>query len=175
MEDLRMIKTRKKLYHALGILMQEKSFESVTVSELVSAAGITRKTFYNHYQDKIDLVQEYQAGLTLEIQKIQSRYQSFDLDYFTEIFSFIDSQDILLTSLLSYNGSMELQSIIKETMCRYCKNILSATISVPELLEYQSVVTASAIFGIIQHWLAAGRKISPAQLAEITAHLKLLS
>ena len=116
MTDLRTIKTRQKLYHTLGLLLQEKSFESITVSELVGAAGITRKTFYNHYQDKIDLVQEYQAVITQDIKKIQSSHRHFDQSYFVEVFTYLDSQDLLLTSLLSYNGSMELQSIIKGTM-----------------------------------------------------------
>jgi AcrR family transcriptional regulator len=162
-----MIKTQHKLYHALGTLLQQKSFESVTVSELVDAAGVTRKTFYNHYQDKIDLVQEYQAALTLDIQKIQSRHRHFDRDYFVEIFSYLDKQDILLTSLLSYNGSLELQGIIKETMYRYCSNALSAAVRQPDVLEYRSVVTANAIFGVVQHWLATGRKSTPEELAGI--------
>jgi len=174
MTDLRTIKTRQKLYHTLGLLLQEKSFESITVSELVGAAGITRKTFYNHYQDKIDLVQEYQAVITQDIKKIQSSHRHFDQSYFVEVFTYLDSQDLLLTSLLSYNGSMELQSIIKGTMCRYCKQLLSSAISSPDVLEYQSVVTANAIFGIIQHWLTTGRKKTPAELADIISQLRLL-
>jgi len=171
MTDQRIIKTRHKLYHALGTLLQQKSFESVTVSELVDTAGVTRKTFYNHYQDKIDLVQEYQAALTLDIQKIQSRHRYFDRAYFVEIFTYLDKQDLLLASLLSYNGSLELQGIIKETMCRYCSNALSASVRQPDLLEYRSVFTANAIFGVVQHWLATGKKSTPAELAEIMTGL----
>lgn len=174
MTDPRITKTREKLYHTFGLLLQTKSFESISVSELVNAAGITRKTFYNHYQDKIDLVQEYQAGLTSEIQGIQSRHHQFDQSYFVEVFSLLDRQDILLTSLLSHNGSIELQAIIKGTMFRYCKKLLSTTISNPEVLEYQSVATANAIFGIIQHWLTTGKKSTPQELAKTLAHLKLI-
>lgn len=174
MTDLRVTRTRQKLYHTFGLLLQTKSFEAITVSELVKAAGITRKTFYNHYQDKIDLVQDYQSGITGDIQKIQSMHRQFDQAYFVEVFSYLDKQDILLTSLLSHNGSIELQAIIKGTMFRYCKKLLSKTIPDPNVLEYQSVATANAIFGVIQHWLTTGKKSTPLELAKTITCLKLV-
>lgn len=174
MTDQRTLKTKNRLYHTLGLLLQERSFESITVSELVSAAGITRKTFYNHYQDKIDLVQEYQAEITRDIQKIQSRHQSFDRAYFIEVLQYLDRQDILLASLLSYNGSLELQSLIKGTMYRFCRELLSRTITIPDILEYQAVITANAIFGVIQHWLTTGKKLSPEELARVLSCLKFI-
>jgi len=174
MTDLRIIKTRNALYHTLGLLLQDKPFEAITVSELVAAAGVTRKTFYNHYQDKIDLVQEYQADLTQDIRKIQDRYRRLDQDYFVAIFSYLDGQDILLTSLLSDNGSMELQAIIKGTMCTHCREWLSQPGASPEVLEYQSVITANAIFGLIQHWLITGKRQTPVELAGIVAQLKFI-
>ena len=175
MTDLRTLKTKNRLYHTLGLLLQEKSFESITVSELVGAAGITRKTFYNHYQDKIDLVQEYQAEINRDIKKIQSRHRTFDHAYFIEVLQYLDQQDMLLTALLSSNGSMELQSIIKGTMFRFCRDFLSRTIAIPDVLEYQAVVTANAIFGVIQHWLTTGKKLSPEELARTLSCLKIIS
>jgi hypothetical protein len=41
--------------HALVALMQEKSFEEITVQDLLERAGVGRSTFYVHYRDKDDL------------------------------------------------------------------------------------------------------------------------
>ena len=48
--------TRDKLKNALTILLNEKSLNDISVSELTKEASINRGTFYLHYDDKMDLV-----------------------------------------------------------------------------------------------------------------------
>ena len=48
--------TRDKLKKALTILLNEKSLNDISVSELTKEASINRGTFYLHYDDKMDLV-----------------------------------------------------------------------------------------------------------------------
>lgn len=81
--------------------------------------------------------------------------------------SFLNTQDYLLTSLLSYSGSLEIQSIMRRTMEKYCRHQLEPMIHDPLQLEYQSIVTAGSIFAIVQHWLVTDKKISPEELAEV--------
>jgi AcrR family transcriptional regulator len=54
-EDLRVKRTRKMLRDALVELIDEKGFESITVTDLAERAMINRATFYRHYRDKEDL------------------------------------------------------------------------------------------------------------------------
>jgi AcrR family transcriptional regulator len=56
-EDPRITRTRNLLFSALGELMREKSFESITVSEITERATLNRVTFYAHFQDKFDLLE----------------------------------------------------------------------------------------------------------------------
>lgn len=172
MPDKRIIKTKEALYHALGSLLQEKNFYSISVSELVKVAHTTRKTFYNHYQDKIDLVQDYQFYLSTEIQKLQTKHHAFDQNFFTDLFNFLDKQDKLLTSLMSFNGSSELQSIMKGTIEQYCKINLKDYSIDSTVLEYQAILMSNTIFGVIQHWLITGKKNSPSEIAKIVCSLK---
>lgn len=53
--DRRILRTRDALGDALISLIQEKSFDEVTVQEVLDRAGIGRSTFYAHYSDKDDL------------------------------------------------------------------------------------------------------------------------
>ncbi len=55
--DLRIRRTHKLLLEALTQLLAEKSFESISVTEICDRAMINRTTFYKHYTDKYDLVQ----------------------------------------------------------------------------------------------------------------------
>ncbi|MFZ1008567.1 MAG: TetR/AcrR family transcriptional regulator [Candidatus Sulfotelmatobacter sp.] len=53
--DRRILRTRDTLGDALVALMHEKSFEQITVQEVLERAGVGRSTFYVHYRDKDDL------------------------------------------------------------------------------------------------------------------------
>ena len=44
--------TRSRLFEALGSLMAEQSFESITMSQIAERAGVGRTAVYNHFADK---------------------------------------------------------------------------------------------------------------------------
>ena len=50
--------TAKKMDKALISLLEEKSFEYITVSEICKRAEVNRSTFYLHYENTIDLLDE---------------------------------------------------------------------------------------------------------------------
>lgn len=56
-EDPRVVRTRRLLVDALNELMGEKSFDSITVSEIAERATLNRVTFYAHFQDKFALLE----------------------------------------------------------------------------------------------------------------------
>jgi len=58
-EDLRVRRTRKLLQEALIELTVEKGFGAVTVRDITERAMVNRSTFYRHYLDKYDLLDQY--------------------------------------------------------------------------------------------------------------------
>lgn len=54
--DRRVARTRRRLREALVALMMERSYEKITVQQIIDRADVGRATFYNHYQDKDDLL-----------------------------------------------------------------------------------------------------------------------
>lgn len=50
--------TAKKMDKALISLLEEKSFEYITVSEICKRAEVNRSTFYLHYENTVDLLNE---------------------------------------------------------------------------------------------------------------------
>lgn len=54
--DLRVRRTYKFLWDALIVLMSERDFESVTVTDICERAMVHRTTFYKHYEDKYGLL-----------------------------------------------------------------------------------------------------------------------
>ena len=58
-EDLRVKRTYKLLQEALIELTVQKGFSAVAVSDITKYAGVNRATFYRHYEDKFDLLNQY--------------------------------------------------------------------------------------------------------------------
>ena len=55
-EDRRTKRTRKLLQEALIKLVFQKSFEDITVQDIIDEADVGRSTFYAHYLNKEDLI-----------------------------------------------------------------------------------------------------------------------
>lgn len=53
--DLRIIRTHKLIRQAFIQLLQQQSFEQISVQDIVETAMINRKTFYKYYSGKSDL------------------------------------------------------------------------------------------------------------------------
>jgi len=58
MSDLRIKKTKAKLAEALIELLQQDSFEHISVTDLCKTSGVSRITFYAYYDDKFELAAE---------------------------------------------------------------------------------------------------------------------
>ena len=50
--------------------MEEKGFEAITVSDLTKKADINRGTFYLHYKDKYDLLEQSEEEIFVELDRI---------------------------------------------------------------------------------------------------------
>lgn len=68
-QDLRVIKTKRQLKQAFLQLIQEKSLEDITVTELCTQSGITRKTFYLHFENLPCYFQQFMEQLLIELEK----------------------------------------------------------------------------------------------------------
>jgi AcrR family transcriptional regulator len=55
-KDLRVKRTHKLLLDALYVLLQQKSFEDISVIDICEAAMVHRTTFYRHFEDKYHLL-----------------------------------------------------------------------------------------------------------------------
>jgi len=57
--DPRVIRTRKLIEEAFIAFYRTKPLKDITVSDITTAAGINRATFYKHFQDKFALYDSY--------------------------------------------------------------------------------------------------------------------
>ncbi|WP_410672128.1 TetR/AcrR family transcriptional regulator [Amycolatopsis sp. cmx-4-68] len=66
--------TEQRLFAAIEQLVREGSFTEVSVERLAAAAGISRSTFYVHFQDKGDLVRKLARTVLTELREVSDRW-----------------------------------------------------------------------------------------------------
>lgn len=131
-------KTRNLIKKAFAELINEKKeLSKITVTELVKRAEITRSTFYTHYDDIYEVVNEYQLE-TIELlvsdNKILNSIQDI-YDYFDEIFACLNKNEEIYKMLLSSNATLVFLEELKRLAGKKIYNVLKNIIKNNEYLE----------------------------------------
>lgn len=136
-EDLRIIKTKQKVYRALLELLKVKEFENIKVSELCTKSKINRSTFYDHFEDKYELLQAFFFDLkdnlskNLVKSKTYTNIREYYLDTLKIIFQNIKKEYLTYRSIIQHNNNsiandiilnIVLTSTIKEIDTNYINN-----------------------------------------------------
>lgn len=129
-EDLRIKRTRKLLCISLMDLMQTKSFEKLSVNDICEKAMVHRATFYNHFNDKNDLLnyalddlQEELFEKSIEKETYSSQKEMFMalvecvIDFMTE-----NRQKL---KLIFNNSSEKMSSLVSTTIKRSIRYLIS--------------------------------------------------
>ena len=93
--------TRESICTALLELMNTKSFDAISISELVRRAGVSRQSFYRNYRGKEEVVMEIEDTLLEELEESMSdpAYQNDPKLWLIEFFSRIRANEALVTLL----------------------------------------------------------------------------
>lgn len=174
-KDNRKAKTEERLKSAIVSLLKEKSFSEISTSEIVKRAGISRSGFYTHYQDKFNMIENYQNVLFNTIQYIFERNNNDLHEILIEVYQFIDQNEVY-AALLSENGSKEIHLFLLTKL-----RVLFDEVFIPAHLTnksttklhevYASTYYSNAIFGLTQAWIRRNKKESPQELAELISSL----
>lgn len=129
-EDLRVTRTRKLLCTALMDLMQHTSFDKLSVNDICEKAMVHRATFYNHFNDKNDLlnyaIDELQEKLfekSIENETYNSQKEMLMALVECIIDFMIDNQNKF--TLVYKNSADKISSLISTTVKRSIRYLLS--------------------------------------------------
>lgn len=181
--DRRKARTRQLLHDALMALLQEKSAESITVTDVADRADVNRGTFYLHYRDVGDMVQqlkdEVMTGVRARVEKLDisvaMQYIDRDEPYpvSVSIFEEIAKHGEFLRIMLGEKGDLsfarQLRELFASRVHAKLRTLSPGESAVP--LDYLVSYIASANFGIVTHWLDTGRQLAPSQMAKMMVSL----
>jgi AcrR family transcriptional regulator len=104
--DVRVRRTQKLLREALIELIEEQSFEALTIGEITERAMVSRAAFYRNYQDKYDLVEQiFEEAMSALLNAVGDLGTEHPAESWVTFFEHIAQYERLYRALLGRKGS----------------------------------------------------------------------
>ena len=175
-EDLRVRKTKKALEDAFFALLNEKSFEDITINELCDRADIRRATFYKHYTDKFNFLMSYTKSLRDRFDNLIWKFEKPDstakyyVAYAKRVVAFMSENEQLIdnlmkSDLLSICYSIIIEQNYADTRDRLEKSV-SAGMKLRASVDSVAHMCAGGVGEILFSWVKSDRQRDADELSE---------
>ncbi|MFJ7730649.1 TetR/AcrR family transcriptional regulator [Lysinibacillus sp. NPDC097231] len=184
--DRRIIRTKSEIKQAFFSLLSEKNFEAITVRDITERANINRGTFYLHYVDKYNLLEQYENEMLEkfnvifdEANKLELNAHQFKnerLPIMIQILQVFYEEADFLRLILGPNGDPFFQEKIRQFFVKYFKNYLLNHINESQLkipIELIIAFNSNALLGVITYWLQHDMQQSPEEIANMLVEIIL--
>lgn len=165
--------TKMVLKESFIKLLKEKPISRITITEICEEADINRATFYAHYCDQFDLLQQIEQELIDDINRYLSDYSFQENDpgsvrLMEQIFEYIKENSELCSVLLSEGGDKKFLNNILAIVQRQCIDEWTANRSVKkDFAGYLYSYATNGSLGVILKWFENGMDRSTREMAEI--------
>lgn len=173
--------TRMLIRRALMSLLAQKPIQSISVKELCELAGINRSTFYAHYTDLHDLLQQIEDEMFADFEKaLETLYQPGTagpepVAVTTEVFQCLkDNSDLCTVTLSDYGDkAFALKLLQRGRECcveNYLQYFKGAS---PRQVEYYYAFVSAGCIGLLRRWLDDGMLLPAGELAEMAENIMM--
>lgn len=167
-ENLREIKTKKLLSEALLKLLEETPFENIKLIDICNEALVHKTTFYNHFEDKYDLL-NYTIKQSLETIKSEIKNKDNIVDYYIsmarEYLKAIKANPKFYISVLNSDKNGFCLYIFQNLFVEDIKNeVHNNNIPCPIPVNYIAKFYVTAVLQLVNEWVLTGMKESEEEL-----------
>ena len=173
--------TRMLIRRAFMSLLAQKPIQSISVKELCERAGINRSTFYAHYTDLHDLLQQIEDEMFAEFEKALDTLYHLDttapepVAVTTEVFQCLKANSDLCTVTLSDYGdkAFALKLLQRGRECcmeNYLQYFKGAS---PRQVEYYYAFVSAGCIGLLRRWLDDGMLLPAGELAQLAENIMM--
>lgn len=149
-------RTEKAIMDTFLLLLNQNPLDKITVKDIVSACGISRNTFYYHYQDIYDLLRAtFAAVVDRVLQENVTTWQE-SLRSCTS-FALENRRAVYHVYRSAYREDLErsLCRVSEERMERLIRHLTAGMTVSEEDIHYLTLFYKCAVTGILLEWLNA--------------------
>lgn len=172
--DRRQRKTRNAIFDAFISLLKEKSFDKITVGEIIERADIGRATFYSHFETKDFLLKELCAELFCHIfdslEGEKSHRHIFDCtapeSVYLHLFEHLYKNDNRILDLLSCPNNELFLTYFRSGLIELIKSQRDRTNSKSSSLPEELILghIASTFVETVKWWVKGRMKETPEKI-----------
>ena len=150
----------------------------ITVREISEKADINRGTFYLHYRDIFDLMEQIENELLEELEDVLNHFKASDLLsnpalVFTRVFQLVKENSDMVSILIGQNGDINFVNRLKDIVREKCLKDWMEVFRSGNAAAFDAFFSfiVSGCIGLVQYWLQTGLKETPEQMAKLTEHI----
>lgn len=174
-DDHRVRVTKMLIRKAFMDLLRRKPLQSISITELCSAAGINRGTFYSHYSNIDDLLKKIEAEMIIDFKNalnplLQSESEPLTPSKITSgIFTCLkEHSDICTVTLGDYGDKDFVLYLLQLGYETYQKTNPQFFVGATQTqLDYFFEFASSGCIGLLRHWLSENMNLSPDEVASM--------
>ena len=165
--DIRVIRTQTAILKALADLIQKKKLSAITITDLCAKANINRNTFYYHYNNIFEFLDEHKLIVIDDINKILDKTKIHSKQAHIELCKALKRHPHFLNILISPNCDIDYFNDIFEAASRITEIFAEpATQYTPREKLICTYCNAGAN-AIIHQWIVNGMDETPEEIADI--------
>ncbi len=181
--ESRYFHTAMKMDRALIRLLERKEFSYITISEICTEAGVNRSTFYLHYENTRDLLEEtmqylisdFLSYFSVDMNQICFAFSESDLtdlnfvteEYLHPYLSYIQENRSVFATALQHSGSFGFEEIFQRMFQNIFDPILERFAYPTAHRRYVMMYYLNGIMAIISEWIKDGCGMSIGEVTRI--------
>ena len=161
--------TKRALAASIATLLEKKPLDRITIKDITDECGVTRNTFYYHFQDVYDLLSyifREQADMMLREYAGGEDWK----DFFLNILTYLNENRKMIENVY-YSIRQELETYIKKVVGMYALQIIEIQTKDMDVDELAKKTVAdfyhNAFVGATLQWIKEGMKTEPELLADL--------
>ena len=176
-EDRRTRYSKKVLKESLIALLQQKSLDKISVTELCDLSDLNRSTFYAHYKDPADLLSQVESEVLEALESYLGSFsfagsESQTVQLLRHIFEYIADNADLCRVLLAESGDIAFQKkVMTYGQQQVIQEPMEKARADADLIDMVSRFCINGCIGVVQKWLESGFTKTPEEMADIILKL----
>ena len=178
--DRRVRRTKEQLKRAMTELLQEKGVREITVRELTERADVNRGTFYAHYRDLYDMLEQLENDTLESFEELLDRYAPEDMvrdltPLLTEVFSFARQRRELMYAFLGQQTADRFLRRFSQVIYDKCLREWAGLYPLGDVSEpnYYLEFVVSGTVSLVRTWAGRGFRETPGEMAALAGRLIL--
>jgi AcrR family transcriptional regulator len=170
--DRRKKYTRNALTESIITLLKTKPITAITVKEICVRADINRSTFYAHYKDQFDLLEQIEEEIITDLKTYLSQYnfeqEQEALQMTEKLLEYVVSKYEMFQTLLNENADSTFERRVMDVARSFLAQSQFTYDEVDaDMSEYAITYTISGSIYVIKQWVASNMEQSPKQIAKL--------